>query len=99
VVGVAGTVQSSHQPADVEALQIYLPIGPQADPFGAVLLVRVRGDASEHLGAIKGQVWALDPKLPLSEVATMEARISQTLSRPRFNLALLAIFAGMGLVL
>ena len=51
------------------------------------------------IAAVKGQVWALDPKLPLKEVATIEDRVAETLARPRFNVVLLSIFAGVGLLL
>jgi putative ABC transport system permease protein len=91
-----GSVKSGH--ADVDAQQIYLPMS--AEPMSDVgLLVATTGNSSALLGTIKGQVWNLDPKLPLKEVATLESRVAETLARPRFNLALLSIFAGVGLLL
>ena len=51
------------------------------------------------IGTIKGHAWSLDPKLPLKEIDTIEARVAELLARPRFNLVLLSIFAGIGLLL
>jgi putative ABC transport system permease protein len=96
VVGVVGSVKSGH--ADVDGQQIYLPM--RSEPMSdAGLLVATTGNSAALLGTIKGQVWNLDPKLPLKEVATLESRVAETLARPRFNLALLSIFAGVGLLL
>jgi len=47
---------------------------------------------------LRGEVAALDPALPL-KVETMNQRVSKLAQRPRFNAALLALFAGMGVLL
>jgi putative ABC transport system permease protein len=96
VVGVVGSIKSAH--AEYDALQLYYPItGDSLPDMG--LLVETTGASTALLGTIKGQVWNLDPKLPLQDVATLEARVAKTLARPRFNLVLLTIFAGIGLLL
>ena len=63
------------------------------------LLVATAGDPEGVVAAIKGQVWSIDPKLPLKDVATIEQRVAETLARPRFNVVLLTIFAAIGLLL
>jgi putative ABC transport system permease protein len=96
VVGVVGSIKSAH--ADNDGLQIYFPVSSTTLP-DVGLLIATRGDPAAVLGTIKGQVWNLDPKLPLKDVATMETRVAETLARPRFNVVLLTIFAGIGLLL
>lgn len=96
VVGVVGTVKSAHE--EPNPLQIYLPIRGNLFPDTG-LLVATAADPSALIGTIKGIAWSLDPKLPLKEIATVEARVSETLAKPRFNLILLSIFAAVGLLL
>ena len=47
---------------------------------------------------LKKEIAAIDPALPVT-VSTMQQRVSRLNDRPRFNAILLALFAGMGLVL
>jgi putative ABC transport system permease protein len=97
IVGVVGSVKSSHDDAD--GLQTYYPVDhANLFPDTSVLVATV-GDPAHMIAAVKGQAWALDPKLPLKEIATIEARVAETLARPRFNVVLLSIFAGVGLLL
>jgi putative ABC transport system permease protein len=96
VVGVVGSIKTAH--ADNDGLQVYFPVSSTTLP-DVGLLIATRGDPAAVLGTIKGQVWNLDPKLPLKDVATMEARVAETLARPQFNVVLLSIFAGIGLLL
>lgn len=97
IVGVVGSVTGAHD--DVEGLQTYYPVDyANLFPDTAVLVATV-GDPAHMIGAVKGQAWALDPKLPLKEIATIESRMAESLARPRFNVVLLSIFAGVGLLL
>ncbi len=47
---------------------------------------------------LRGEVAALDPALPLN-IETMNQRVSKLAQRPRFNAALLGLFAAMGVLL
>ncbi len=49
--------------------------------------------------AIRNTVWSFDRNLPISEVRTMREVVQLANSRPRFTLVLLAVFAGVALVL
>jgi putative ABC transport system permease protein len=97
VVGVAGDVKTSAQETPRE--QIYQVITAELMFGGTALIVSAQGDARDLIGGIKGQAWSLDPKLPMKDIETVEARISASLARPRFNLVLLSVFAGIGLTL
>jgi predicted permease len=62
--------------------------------------VLTHGDPSSVVTDIRAQISSLDPTQPVSGVTTMEAALAENLmSEPRFNLALFATFAGLGLLL
>ena len=64
-----------------------------------MVVVKSQRDASGIVPAMRTAVAAVDPGLPIYEVMTLDERIASTLSRPRFNAAVLAIFAGAALLL
>lgn len=47
---------------------------------------------------VRGEIASLDPTLPVA-ITTLAARVDQPLVQPRFNAALISLFAGLGLVL
>ena len=94
VVGVVGDVKAD----DVARLQLYEPRAQVRPGFGS-LIVRASGDPLALVPAIKSRIWALDPKLPIGEIATAERLIARSTGQSRFSLALLASFAGCGLLL
>ena len=97
IVGVVGTVKSGHD--DNGGIQMYHPLNESSIFPDTSLLVSTSGDVNGTVSAIKGQVWSLDPKLPVKEISTIEQRVAETLARPRFNVVLLTIFAAIGLLL
>jgi putative ABC transport system permease protein len=99
IVGVAADVRQHGALTSPTDLQVYTPFSRASAPAHMVLLVRAEGDPAALVPALKGLVWRLDPKLPLEEVATVEHLIAESIARPRFNLALLAVFATLGLLL
>ncbi|MDQ3817927.1 MAG: ABC transporter permease [Acidobacteriota bacterium] len=64
-----------------------------------MLTVRAAGSPEKLMPAIREQVRALDPDLPLADVATMDERLSRSVSKPRFSTMLLGMFAGLALLL
>ncbi|MEO6236971.1 MAG: FtsX-like permease family protein, partial [Vicinamibacterales bacterium] len=63
------------------------------------LLVRTAGDPSATIPAVRRELQALDPQLPLFRVTTLSEQVSDTLNQPRFQATLLAGFAGIALLL
>jgi putative ABC transport system permease protein len=61
--------------------------------------VRAAGNATVLAEAIRRQVHTLNRDLPLFDVKTMEERIREGTVKARFSATLLAVFAGMALVL
>ncbi len=66
---------------------------------GLVVHVRTRGEPSAVVPALRAEVTALDPTLPLSSVRTMENMLGVALLPARLTGAVLGIFGVLGLVL
>jgi putative ABC transport system permease protein len=94
VVGVAGDVKTAY--GDV---QIYNLLQPQNMESDTTLVARTSADPAALAGALKGQVWSIDPRVPVTEITTLTQAMTESRSRPRFNLVLLSSFAAVGLLL
>jgi predicted lysophospholipase L1 biosynthesis ABC-type transport system permease subunit len=66
---------------------------------GMMLLLRTEGDPALTAPLVRREVLALDPELPVFEVKTMDAALTERLSTRRFSLVLLGLFAGVALLL
>jgi len=62
------------------------------------MIVKTHGASSVLVPAIRRAVAFVVPTLPIYDVLTLAARIAAALSRPRFNAALVAGFAGAALL-
>jgi putative ABC transport system permease protein len=99
IVGIAGDVRSGSLRRAAGPL-VYAPLAQNADnPVPMYLAVRTSGDPLALTGAIRSQVWAVDRDLPVSAVAPMSAVLADSISRPRFSLFLLGLFAAVALAL
>jgi hypothetical protein len=65
---------------------------------GAVAVVRTPVNPKLAAASLRSLFASLDPTLPV-EISTMEERVAQGTGRPRFQATLLAVFAGVGLLL
>jgi len=85
--------------------QVYLPLAqvpPQSLPFVVRrinVLVRTAGDPLGVASAARGEVQALNVNQPVFNVNTMERLVASSITGQRFSLILLALFAGLALVL
>jgi len=61
--------------------------------------VRADGDLAALLPAVRREVLALDPELPVYNVKTLEAALDESLSGRKFSLILLGLFAAVALAL
>ncbi len=80
------------------SMQIYLSTlqRPITDMF---LVVRASADASSLIPAVKGAVFSLDNQQPVANIALMDQLLSRSLSPARSSSMLLAIFAGVAVLL
>jgi predicted permease len=63
------------------------------------LVARSQGDPLGLVAPIRAEVRALDPNMPIANVRTMTDVFRSSLARPRLTGSLLAIFAGLALLL
>jgi putative ABC transport system permease protein len=61
--------------------------------------VRTGGDPAGEASAVRQAVWSLDRQLPVTDVRTMEQVIGESAAPRRFNMILVAVFAGLALLL
>jgi putative ABC transport system permease protein len=97
IVGVVKSVR--HMGLDDELHpEIYFPVAQFPWP-DLTLVVRTNGDPPNFVAAVRNEVQAIDKDQPISNIHTMDELLARTVSQPRFNLLLLAIFAGVALSL
>ena len=79
-------------------VEVYWPENQR--PFGAMALaIRVGGNPMSLVPTIQREVSAIDPDLPVYKVSSMTEVMGDSLERRRLALILLAVFAGLALLL
>jgi putative ABC transport system permease protein len=78
--------------------EFYLPMAKHP-PQTAFVVVRTEGDPMKFANTIREQVLAVDHDQPVSELRTMDAIFEATLGQRRLTMLLLAMFAGVALLL
>jgi putative ABC transport system permease protein len=68
-------------------------------PTGRTVAVRTRGSPMLLLNAVRQQVSEVDKDQPISRPITLEEVLGYETVQPRFNMALLSFFGGLGLAL
>ncbi len=97
IAGVVGVVKEYGLDTETRMV-VYFPYA-QA-PFGSMFLVaRTAGDPASVTDAIIEQVHALDPDIPVYDIATMQQRFHDSVARQRFATAMLTAFACFALIL
>jgi predicted permease len=97
IIGVVGDVHQLGLDTAPEPT-VYWP-HPELVMSGMTILVRTSNDPLALLSTIRNQLQQLDPELPMAAVATMDQLLADSLSRARFTMFLLGIFALVALVL
>jgi putative ABC transport system permease protein len=97
VVGVVGDVRGTRL-SDEPYAQLYTSYR-QTPRRAFTLIVRTAGEPTLMLRPIREQIWSLDRQQPLYNVRTFDQVLAQAIARPRFNMLLIAILAGVALVL
>ncbi len=101
IVGVVANVKQTSLAADINP-GVYLPISqmPQDSPVRALnLAVRTTSDPTLIVSSLRQIVRTLDPEVPIFQERPMEEVLSASVASRRFNMLLLAAFAGLALLL
>ncbi len=97
VVGIVGDVLQ-RTPGQPAVAQMFLPY-TQRTSRTVRIVVRANGDPLSLAPAVREQIRALDPNLPLAEAVPLQEMVSRSVARPRFYMSLLTLFAAVALVL
>jgi putative ABC transport system permease protein len=63
------------------------------------LVIRTDSDPSTVIGGVRNQLSAMDPNLPLADVATMRERLGESVGEQRFRTLLMGSFSAFALLL
>lgn len=105
VVGVVADVKNSSLTEEARQ-EVYVPLRQREAAITGMgleremsLAVRTSVEPLDRVNAIRQEVGALDPGVPVARVRTMEQILSTVTVQPRFNTILLGIFAAVALVM
>jgi putative ABC transport system permease protein len=81
--------------------EIYLPYrqAQGSGNRGMYAILRAKGDSRLLSGAVRQEMNAIDPAIPLSQIRLMDEVMSAAQSRPRFLTILLGLFSGVALAI
>ena len=98
VVGIVGDVRQFGLAVPTVA-QIYIPLSQSPFNFAGQVLLRTAGDPARLEGTLRRTVHDVDPNQPVESVRTLDDLRAEALAAPRLTATLLAIFAGLALVM
>ena len=98
VIGLVGDVK--HLGLDeAEVPMFYTPHTQQPSYHTMRVVVRTNADAASLTRQVRAQLSEMDRDVPLSQVTTLVRALDATVAAPRMRAMLLAIFAGLAMVL
>ncbi|HSR41967.1 MAG TPA: FtsX-like permease family protein, partial [Longimicrobiales bacterium] len=96
VVGVAADVRDEGM-TDATTYAFYVPARQMGAQLGS-LVVHARGEPGALAPAIRDQVWAVDPDIAVTRMATFDELVSDELLEQRYRARLMVAFGGMAAV-
>jgi putative ABC transport system permease protein len=104
VVGITETVLSGGLTQERDVPHLYLPakqerLLPGLGPPSLTLILRAAGDSAVAIASLRAATRELDPEIAIPSVLLTETALAASIQGPRFNMALLAAFAVIALVL
>ena len=93
VRGTAGSIAAPPGP------EVYWPADGDTGVTHRSFAIRSRVPPEALIPSVRAAVHAIDPQLAIGNVATMDHLLDQAVAQPRLNMAVVASFAGIALVL
>lgn len=103
IVGVTNETKQKNL-SDAAPAAVFIPLtqapeGVKGTLRQANFILRTQGDPSLLSASIRNEMRQLDPVVPMRNLYPMEQLVSRSVASQRFNLILLGVFAGLGLLL
>jgi putative ABC transport system permease protein len=96
IVGVVADVKGYGLEAKADLVE-YRSLLQNANTSGGTLVVRTAGDPLGLAPAVREQVRAINPNIPVLDVMSMEQRLAKSLAPRRFQMLLFGLFAAVAL--
>jgi predicted permease len=91
--GTAGSIASPPGP------EVYWPADGNGGVTQRYFVVRSQIDPEQLVRAVREQVHAVDPQQAIGNIGTMDELLDKAVAQPRLNMAVVASFAGIALLL
>jgi len=98
VVGVVGSIRHTSLSAPPNP-ELYMPFLQYLGTPNSMLVVRTTADPMLIVNGIRTAIRQFEPDQPIVDPRTMEQVISDSVAQPRFYTLLLAVFAGLAVLL
>jgi putative ABC transport system permease protein len=97
IIGVVGDVRQMGLDTPAEPT-VYWP-HPELVMSEMTIVVRTANEPLALVSAVRNELQQMDPEQPMAAVSTMDQLLAGTLSRSRFTMLVLGVFAALALVL
>ena len=97
IVGVVGDIRFDGLDREPRP-EVYISYQQQSLRF-MTLVIKTHGNPLDSVAAVRSQILAVDPDLPVFKAESMEQIVNESVARPRFNMYLLGVFALIALML
>jgi putative ABC transport system permease protein len=97
IIGVVGDIKSDG--LDLASTPYIYVSEPQAPSYGSVVFLRTAGDPGTLGQAIRREVQAVDPAVPVFGIRKMDDVVAKNLAARRFALELLGVFTAVAFLL
>jgi putative ABC transport system permease protein len=98
IVGVVRGMEYETDPTTANGNEVFVPSATPGS-FFSTFVVRVDGRAEDYVAKIRDTVEAVDPRVPVFSVKTMEQRLDELFASPKLYRTAVWIFAGLALLL
>jgi putative ABC transport system permease protein len=100
VVGVVGDVKQNLSTDAPTEMYVPVPQGDKVLPvFGLSMVMRTSNDPRSLISSLNSAMHEIDHNQPLINIRTMEENVATSVSQPRFRTLLLALLAGLALLI
>ncbi len=99
IIGVVADVKRFGLESGVQDSEQYNSVLQNSESGTPYLLVRTKGDPLILAPAVRQQVSAINPNLPVVDVMSMEQRLAESVAPRRFQMLLFGLFAAVALVI